>query len=195
VSTIVHLVRHGRTTLNAAGRYRGRADPPLDDEGLRQAAAAGARLADAGLAAVYHSPLLRARQTAEAVGRAAGASITERAELIDIDYGNWEALTPEEAAARDPSAFRTFMEDPLKAEVPGGESVRSVADRMARAISALVEAHPGQAIAAVSHELPIRVTVARARGLDGGALWGFDLPTGAVVPLVARGGELHPPDG
>jgi probable phosphoglycerate mutase len=192
VSATVYLVRHGRTALNAEGRFRGRANPPLDEEGAREARAAAARLSGSGLAAVYASPLLRARQTAEAVAAAAGLAVAEAPELIDIDYGEWEALTPAEAAAKDPSAFATFMDRPLEAAVPGGEAVASVAERIMRTLHALARARDGGAVAAVSHELPIRLAVAAARGIEGGALWRIDLPTGAVMPLAVTDGELRP---
>ncbi len=38
MTTRVHLVRHGRTVLNAEGRFRGRRDVPLDDRGFVDAA-------------------------------------------------------------------------------------------------------------------------------------------------------------
>lgn len=68
------LVRHGQSTWNAQGRIQGWADPPLDDTGQEQARRLAQRLAaeEHTISALYSSPLLRARQTAEALVREAG---------------------------------------------------------------------------------------------------------------------------
>ncbi|HYV02049.1 MAG TPA: histidine phosphatase family protein [Actinomycetota bacterium] len=87
-TTGVHLIRHGRTGLNAEGRFRGRRDVPLDDMGRREAARAAPTLADLGLVAVYTSPLRRAVATAEAIARVAGADVIVQGGLIDLDYGD-----------------------------------------------------------------------------------------------------------
>jgi broad specificity phosphatase PhoE len=70
--TRLFLVRHGQSTWNAQGRIQGWADPPLDETGHEQARRLALRLAaeEHGVSAIYSSPLLRARQTAEAVGLA-----------------------------------------------------------------------------------------------------------------------------
>ena len=62
------LARHGETEENAEGRILGRRDPPLSPAGVTQAEALAGRLRDAGVVAVWTSPLRRARETAEVVG-------------------------------------------------------------------------------------------------------------------------------
>jgi broad specificity phosphatase PhoE len=75
--TTVLLVRHGRTALNAQGRFRGLTDPPLDEMGMAEAEEAArsilARSRDRPIAALATSPLARARQTAESIGLAIAA--------------------------------------------------------------------------------------------------------------------------
>jgi broad specificity phosphatase PhoE len=85
----VVLVRHGRTPLNAEGRLRGHLDPPLDDIGRVQATAVAAALAYLCPGRVVTSPLLRARQTAEAIAQRANADLIVDERLIDRDYGPW----------------------------------------------------------------------------------------------------------
>jgi hypothetical protein len=75
---VVYLVRHGRTALNAGGLLRGRSDPALDEVGCGEAAALGGLLRDVELAGVVTSPLLRARQTAEAIAVASGCTVALR---------------------------------------------------------------------------------------------------------------------
>ena len=61
----VLLLRHGRTTANAAGGLAGRQPVELDDTGRAQAVRVGERLRELPLAAVVTSPLIRCRQTLE----------------------------------------------------------------------------------------------------------------------------------
>jgi broad specificity phosphatase PhoE len=178
--TTLYLIRHGRTTLNAQGRFRGRHDPPLDEQGLLEAQAVGEHLTRIPLVAVFSSPLTRARQTAEAVAVAHGLDIAIAPDLVDLDYGAWEALTAAEAEERDPEAYERFVRQPLGAAPPGGERLAAVERRVSAALSAVASAHEGEASAVVSHEVPIRLLVSR---LSGTPVWEIDLPTAAITVL------------
>ncbi|HDR90661.1 MAG TPA: histidine phosphatase family protein, partial [candidate division Zixibacteria bacterium] len=43
-STLIYLIRHGETASNVEGRFRGRADIPLSENGIRQSLALGESL-------------------------------------------------------------------------------------------------------------------------------------------------------
>jgi broad specificity phosphatase PhoE len=90
----IAFLRHGPTDWNAAGRIQGHTDIPLSDTGL--AKMAGLRLPFA-VARVYCSPLLRARQTAEALLL---ANAVQDARLMEQHWGQWEGLTREQIFAR-----------------------------------------------------------------------------------------------
>ncbi len=190
-ATTIYVVRHGRTTLNAQGRFRGLADPPLDEIGLAEADAVAALIA-AGpnahrpLAAIATSRLVRARQTAEAIGLAAGREPFVLDELLDLDHGHWQGLTPDEAQALDPDEYQLFRRDPRSATAPGGEAMADVEARMRSAMRSLATRYPGEEMVAVSHEIPIRLLVSGLRGLDGPQVWEFDLPTASVTTLIHR---------
>lgn len=188
MSTTIYLVRHGRTALNAEGRFRGRRDVPLDDRGFVDAAEAAHALVGSGLEVVYTSPLLRTRRTARFVARWSNARVRPEPDLIDLDHGAWEGLTPDEAAARDPEAFGRFRREPRTAETPGGERLPDVERRMLAALERIGAEHDGGACAAVSHEIPIRLVVASLGGLVGSAVWEFDLPTGSITELILDDG-------
>src|SRR5262245_60499622 len=61
------LARHGQTAWNASRRFQGSTDVGLSERGRAQAEALGERLRGRRLAAVYVSPLCRARETAAIV--------------------------------------------------------------------------------------------------------------------------------
>ena len=96
------LVRHGQTAWNQPERFRGREDLPLSDLGHRQVEAVARRIAAdwPEVAMVYTSPLQRTWQTAEAIARALGLTSQPLAGLLDLDYGAWQGLSHQEAAAR-----------------------------------------------------------------------------------------------
>src|SRR5436190_1344612 len=82
------FVRHGPTDWNAEGRIQGHTDNPLSETGLRQMQ--GLRLpAEFAGARIFASPLIRAQQTAAALGLAVGAL---DARLMEQDWGRWEGL-------------------------------------------------------------------------------------------------------
>jgi ribonuclease H / adenosylcobalamin/alpha-ribazole phosphatase len=150
------LVRHGQTELSVGRRYSGRGNPVLTETGLRQAAAIADRLGKlGGVDAVVTSPLSRARQTADAIGGATGAPVTELADLTETDFGRWEGLTFTEAMERDPALHRAWLTDP-SVPTPGGESFDQVHERVARARDDIIATFPGSTVVVVSHVTPIK---------------------------------------
>lgn len=133
------LVRHAITAASAAGRNLGqRTDLPLSDAGFELAGHLG-RTLTSELAELPHdemqilsSPALRCRQTAAAI--AAALDLDERkiqieAGLIEIDYGAWDGLSPEECRERDPALRAAWEADPYATRCPEGESGQDVAER------------------------------------------------------------------
>ena len=84
---MILLARHGRTADNAEGRILGRRDPPLDPAGREEAAALAAAVAAASLAALWTSPLRRARETAAIVGEATGLVPVVLDDLVESRRG------------------------------------------------------------------------------------------------------------
>lgn len=83
------LARHGRTALNAEGRLRGLANPPLDEVGEAEAERLATALAGFRFERVLSSPLERAVRTAAIVAGAAGVPAASDARFNDRDYGPW----------------------------------------------------------------------------------------------------------
>ena len=103
---MIVFARHGQTAPNRDGLVLGRADPELTEEGRRQAALLAAALAGESVTAILTSPLVRARQTAEAVGAACGAIVTVDERLLEIDWGAWEGLPAGTPTRAGPSTDR-----------------------------------------------------------------------------------------
>ena len=133
------LARHSITEASAAGRNLGqRSDLPLTPAGVALAARLGVALT-AELDELPHdemrlltSPARRCRETAEAIARSLRLDperIEIHAGLLEIDYGDWDGLTAEECAARDPELRARWEADPYATRCPNGESGRDVAER------------------------------------------------------------------
>ena len=86
------LARHGQSVSNAARRFQGQRDVPLSPLGERQAEALGGALRQRGqpVAAIYTSPLARARRTAEIVAASLGPSLVAVDDLRELSLGEWE---------------------------------------------------------------------------------------------------------
>ena len=186
----VCLVRHGTTALNVQRRYRGRRDVPLDGQGWRDAATAARELAGVGLVAVYASPLDRARDTAGVIAETAGLDrVIDLPGLVNLDYGEWEGRTAEEAARSHPEAFERYNTYSEDAACPGGERLADAADRIVEALRTLGRRHPGQAVAAVSHAVMVRLAIAAITDSPR-SQWRRQLPTGSVSVFAVDGDRL-----
>jgi broad specificity phosphatase PhoE len=183
----IHLVRHGRTVMNRQVRFRGRRDVPLDEVGRAEAWEAARNLASERIAAVYTSPLDRAREVARAIAAVCAVDrVIDLPELVNLDYGAWEGLTKEECSSMHPEEFRLYAEEPERATCPDGEALADAADRVVAALRAMGAAHPGEAVAAVTHGAMVRLAVLRV-GPERHADWQFKLPTGAATVFEVSG--------
>jgi probable phosphomutase (TIGR03848 family) len=170
MATVI-LARHGRTSANAGGVLAGRTKGVhLDDLGLEQARAAGARLAGLPLAGLVTSPLERCRETAKEINRAQPAAlkpVTERG-IVECDYGSWTGQKI--ADLSKDTMWATVQAHPSAAVFPEGESMADMAARAVAAVrrwDARIEAEHGpEAVwVAVSHGDVIKAILADALGL------------------------------
>jgi broad specificity phosphatase PhoE len=182
------LVRHGRTEWNRVERFRGRADIKLDKVGAKQAKAAAARIADWQVSALYSSPLRRASTTAEILACPLSLEIKLLPDIIDIDYGNWQGLSPEEAAAKDGDLYSQWMESPHKVRFPGGESLTAVRERAASAVDSLIALHPKETVVLVSHKVVCQVLILSFLDLDNSHFWQITQDVCAINIFEVRGG-------
>lgn len=153
MTTRVLLVRHGETDWNADGRWQGHAPVPLNASGLAQSRALGRYLAANGYAveALYSSDLTRAMQTATALGEALGLPVQPERRLREIDLGEWQGMTRDEAAAWDAQRYAAYSADWRGTPVPGGESRRQVQVRARAVFDDLAVRHSEDTIAIVTH--------------------------------------------
>lgn len=167
--TRVLLIRHGQTAWNeGAGeeRFRGRTDLPLDANGQAQAGAVAARLKDEPLAALYASPLLRARQTAAPLAARRSLAVQPHDGLLDIDYGRLQGLTHSEAKTTHPELYALWRTAPNRVRFPGGEGLADVQARVQALLDELALRHAGETVALFGHQIVNKVLACMLLGLD-----------------------------
>jgi broad specificity phosphatase PhoE len=189
--TRIILVRHGQTEWNRVERFRGRADVPLNQTGLAQAEATGKRVAaEWHPSAVYSSPLSRSVTTAEAIARHFNLEVQVHPGLADIDYGEWQGLSPDEARQRWPEQIDLWYNQPHLARILGGETLDGLRQRLMKTVSELVQRHPKDTIVAVSHTVTNRVILLAALGLGNERFWHIRQDTCAINVIDAEGDDF-----
>ena len=127
----IYLLRHGKTAGNLSGRYNGRTDEPLCEEGLREAETAQHH---PEISLVYSSPMLRARQTAKICFP--NAEIVTVPDLREMDFGDFEGRTA--ADMEHDEAYRAGGAGGCVDVCPNGEGIPGFARRAAAAFSGCV---------------------------------------------------------
>jgi broad specificity phosphatase PhoE len=125
---------------------------PLSDEGLAQARKLAARLKDIGISAIYSSPLLRARQTAEAIAAHHRVEVKTEPDLREIDCGDWEGLKVADVLEQFPELEKLRREEPMKFAAPNGEPMLQFAKRVISAIQRVAASHADETICVVAHQ-------------------------------------------
>jgi broad specificity phosphatase PhoE len=183
------LVRHGQTAWNAGAgeeRFRGRTDLPLDSTG--QARAVAVRLRREPLAALYSSPLLRARETIMPLATERSLPLQSHEGLLDINYGRFQGLTHADAASIHPELSAHWRLTPGKVRFPEGEGLADVQARLLNLLDELAVHHPGETVVLVGHQIVNKVLVCTLLGLDLDQIWHIRQDTAGIDAFQKAGG-------
>jgi probable phosphomutase (TIGR03848 family) len=188
--TTILLVRHGQT--NSTGKVLpGRAAGlHLADAGREQAERAAARIGELeGIAAVYTSPLERARETAAPIGTSTGQRPRIDRGLNECDFGEWTGASLRRLMRK--REWRTIQRAPSTFRFPGGESFPEMQHRIVTTLERLRDQHRGRTIVCVSHADPIKAAVAHALGTHLDLFQRIVISTAAIsVILWTDGGPV-----
>jgi broad specificity phosphatase PhoE len=189
--TTIVLVRHGQTEWNRVERFRGRADVPLNETGRAQAGATARRIASEWQpVAVYSSPLSRAVRTAEAIAGRLSLPVQTHWGLADIDYGQWQGLTPDEARAQWPAEVNAWYHTPHTASIPGGETLDRVRVRAMETVTGLAAHHSSETIVLVGHTVVNRAILLGVLGLRSNRFWYLRQDTCALNVFETEGDDF-----
>lgn len=182
---MILVVRHGRTAANAGGLLLGRADPPLDSEGERQAAALALACLPLDVARIVSSPLGRCRRTAATIAAAIDGNVPVEVDerWIELDYGEFDGRPMGEIPA---ATWAEWRADPAWCP-PGGESLADLGLRVRAAAEALVDEATERDVVVVSHVSPIKAAVAWALGVGDEVAWRMWVAPASITRIGCSG--------
>src|SRR4051812_21294913 len=172
------LMRHGETDAVGKSIMGWRPGWRLNENGRKQAQRLAERLARLPIRAIYTSPLERAVETAEAVGKPHGIEPRPDAELGEFHAGEWEGLAIDDLDRID--EWRRFNQFRGGTRAPGGELMIETQARMIRRVQALAQKHDGETVGIVSHGDPLRAVVAFYMGIPMDMLLRFEISPASV---------------
>lgn len=204
----IYVVRHGQTVANRDRTIQGpRIDAELSDLGLQQAGSLGQAMSGLPLGALFCSPLLRARQTANAVAtahhsRTSAASEAEAEtvaapqalapqvvpELYEMDYGAFTGRTYDDVADEMEQVLDAWRMGFVDQPFPGGESPVLAQHRLRPFLLRLAEQARSSDVAVVAHGRINRVLIASLTGAGLTRLEEFPQSNASITQL-----EVVPP--
>jgi broad specificity phosphatase PhoE len=187
-------VRHGATKNNLARPpvLQGRGvNSGLSGEGMRQARKTAEFFRTRPLAAAYGSNLLRSIETAQIIAAPHGLEVMQLEAITEADVGRWEGRDWGEIARTDAEAYRLFMEDPGVHGYLGGETMAQVEERVTPALRRVMEAHLGQRVLVVAHNVVNRAFLATLLQLPMSKARGIRQDNCGVNVIRFRDGELE----
>ncbi len=184
------LIRHGESSANAEGRLQGHLDFSLSQRGRRESDQLAERLSGLSIAALYASPLTRARETAELIAGRVGLAIEERSALMERNVGELAGLTREEIRARYPGYVRARTEVRPDVGIAGFESDADLTQRVMAGLAAIIEGHPEQTVAVVTHGGVIATFLRQTLSLPIARPGPFAIDNASIATFDVRDGDF-----
>lgn len=181
--TLIILVRHGECEGNIKGMFRGRTDFPLNERGLVQAQDLSRELKSFPLEYIYTSPLVRARQTAEAIGEQCGVEVKTEEGFNNIKLGSWEGRFMKEIAEQYPEEWELWIHNPEKLRVKNMETLYDVQKRAKACLDSLVSQHNGEVLTVVSHRAVLKPLISACLNISSPYFWKIHLDTASYSLL------------
>ncbi len=146
----IHIIRHGTTEENEEDKIRGTQDDvKLSDEGRKHALEAAEELRSKGIESLVTSPLARAKETSQIIGKELGIPVTVNDKLKTWNVGNFEGKPCE----GNNDTLQDYAENKPDEKVPGGESYNEFKDRAFEGIREAILANKDKKLGIVTHHM------------------------------------------
>ena len=152
-----YIVRHGQTNWNILGKTQGHGNSDLTPKGENQALELSKAIKEYPIDYIYSSDLGRAVQTAEIIGSTIGVDVIQTPSIREMGFGDWEGLLIEEIKKDHAKTYETWRNQPHLADIPNGETLHIIKDRVDGFIKDLNEKYDSKHILLVSHSVTVRV--------------------------------------
>ena len=163
---MIIFLRHGQAENNTKKILAGRS-PGVDltQVGIQQAEQSGKMLESLNISAIYSSPIDRALQTAEIVGKHCDLEITNDDRLIELDMGKFTKMPYEQIFAKHGNVFLKFYEGSNEVSENGVETFANVQKRVFDMVDFVVNKHKNQNVVLVTHMDPIKAMIGKVLSL------------------------------
>ena len=152
-----YIVRHGQTNWNILGKTQGHGNSDLTAKGIEQATELAESIVNYPIDYIYSSDLGRAVQTAQILGDKLNIKVEETEALREMGFGEWEGLLIDEIQTNYANVYTTWRNEPHLAQIPGGETLHLIKDRVDSFIQSLNEKYDDKHILLVTHSVTVRV--------------------------------------
>jgi ribonuclease H / adenosylcobalamin/alpha-ribazole phosphatase len=181
-ATTLILVRHGRTELTESRKVSGGDgdNPDLSEAGRKDAREVAEEISKIGRTgnfsflqtpvAVVHSPIARAKQTAQEITNRINLPMIEEGNLTEIGFGSWDGLTNEELIAGFEAEYNAWRGS-FEVSPPGGESLKDFDSRVRAAFDRIIDEYAGQTVIVVAHVMPVRALLRIANDAPVSGFW------------------------
>ena len=162
MTTLLAIIRHGKTTWNLEGKLQGRANIPLSSAGINELSKLSIPLF-LKTATWITSPLKRAMETAESLNL---KDVSIESRLVEMDWGEWEGKTLKKLRETLGTKIKEEEDRGLDLSPPGGESPRQVQERIKPLLKEISQIKSSDIVGAVSHKGVMRSLLSLATGWD-----------------------------
>ena len=164
---MIILLRHGQADNNTKKILAGRTPGiNLTEQGREQAEQSGQMLKDLNISAIYSSPIDRAMQTAEIVGKHCGVEPISDDRLIELDMGKFTMIPYNEIFEKHGNVFLKFYEGSLEISHNGVESFAEVQKRIFDMVDFVKNKHTDENVVLVTHMDPIKAVIGKILSLQ-----------------------------
>ena len=191
IMTRVYLIRHGTTNDNKSGIFQGSRDVPLGEQGLKQAAFLAERLRNVPISAIYSSPLLRAKVTADMIAEYHQVKVCLDSRLKEQNCGILEGNTGSYNYDIYPDIIENMKHRPAAFDPPGGEKSIEVYYRITECIDEIALNHPGKEIAIITHGFAIQYYLSYAQGLAFSNMPPIIVPNASISTIDYAAGGIR----
>ncbi|HXG46430.1 MAG TPA: histidine phosphatase family protein [Methylomirabilota bacterium] len=185
-STSLLLIRHGEVEERYHNTFGGRIDMGLSPRGHAQATALARYLERQPPDAVYASPMRRAQETLTPCAPHARRAPVTRAELREVDFGDWTGLRWEEVQARYGVSAFDWLQQIEQAAIPNGESGQRVRARVEPCLREILARHAHERVAIICHGGIVRTILSLLLDLPLAKMAGFEVDYASVTRVEYR---------
>lgn len=181
---MIYLIRHGMTDGNKEKSFQGGLEKKLNKEGLEQVQKLVEHFATIRLDAVYSSPMIRARQTADPLALSKGLKVQEALEFHEVSFGDWEGVEYNEIVKKWPQEMQCFLTRPGEFLPPNAKSFQDVRDRVWQKFCEIRKNTPdGGQIAIVGHGGCTRILLSAILGMPLNNMWSLAVANCSVTTI------------